>query len=95
MVKIRVIPNIMKSENAKVIKYQQNRWLIKIFTILELLILGFMGLFYYSCGEQLYVRESGGNIAEFGATNDTGELVKAYQWNKRIHQLWIRSHRLV
>jgi ABC-2 type transport system permease protein len=76
MVKIRVIPNIMKSENAKVIKYQQNRWLIKIFTILELLILGFMGLFYYSCGEQLYVRESGGNIAEFGATNDTGELVK-------------------
>ena len=65
-----------KMENAKVVKNQQKRWLIKVFVILELVILGFMGVFYYSCGEQLYVRESGGNIDEFGATNDVGELVE-------------------
>lgn len=48
---------------------------LKIFLVLELCAALFLGLFYYSCGKQLYERESDGNIEEFAATNDVGELV--------------------
>lgn len=36
----------------------------------------FAGIFYFSCGESLYVRESDGSIATFSATNDIGELTE-------------------
>lgn len=49
---------------------------IKIFLILECILLVFLGIFYFSCGETLYVREADGNIAEFYATNDIGELIE-------------------
>ena len=49
---------------------------IKIFLILECILLVFLGVFYFSCGETLYVREADGNIAEFYATNDIGELTE-------------------
>lgn len=64
-----------RKRREKVDTIQTTQWYIKIFIILELVMLGFLGLFYYSCGDQLYVRESSGNIAEFSATNDVGEIV--------------------
>lgn len=48
----------------------------KVFLVIELLVLCLTGVFYFSCGETLYVRESDGNVAEFAATNDTGEILK-------------------
>lgn len=36
----------------------------------------FLGIFYFSCGQELYVRESDGNVDEFYATNDVGELTQ-------------------
>ena len=56
-------------------KRESNKWYIKVFLVLEIIILGFLGVFYFACGEQLYVRESGGNISEIVATNDVGEIV--------------------
>ena len=53
----------------------QIQWYLKIFIIIELAVLAFTGLFYYSCGRSLYERESDGNISEIGATNDVGELL--------------------
>lgn len=47
---------------------------LKTFIILECAVLAFMGIFYYSCGEALYIRESDGCVAEFPATGDIGEL---------------------
>lgn len=47
---------------------------MKYLLILEAALLMFLGIFYYSCGETLFVREADGNIAEFYATNDVGEL---------------------
>lgn len=47
---------------------------IKYLIILESALLIFLGIFYYSCGETLFVRDADGNIAEFYATNDVGEL---------------------
>lgn len=48
----------------------------KVFLIIECALLVFLGIFYFSCGETLYVREADGNIAEFNATNDIGELTE-------------------
>lgn len=53
----------------------QIQWYVKIFIIIELVVLCFTGIFYFSCGRSLYERESDGNISEIGATNDTGELL--------------------
>lgn len=47
---------------------------LKYLLALEAALLLFLGIFYYSCGETLYVRDADGNIAEFYATNDIGEL---------------------
>lgn len=41
---------------------------------LECAVVIFLALFYYSCGDTLFVREADGNIAESYATNDVGEL---------------------
>lgn len=49
---------------------------MKYLLVLEAVLLLFLGVFYYSCGETLYVRDSDGNIAEFYATNDVGELTE-------------------
>lgn len=49
---------------------------IKLFLILEGILLLFLGVFYFSCGETLYVRDADGNVAEFYATNDIGELTE-------------------
>ena len=55
---------------------EQKFYYAKIFLFLECALLAFLGIFYFSCGDTLYVREADGNIAEFGATNDTGELTE-------------------
>ncbi len=55
---------------------EQKSYYIKLFLMLECALLLFAGIFYFSCGDALYVRQSDGNIAEFGATNDTGEILK-------------------
>ena len=47
---------------------------LKYLLILEAVLLAFLGIFYYSCGETLFVRDADGNIPEFYATNDVGEL---------------------
>lgn len=47
---------------------------LKYLLILETILLVFLGIFYYSCGETLFVRDADGNIPEFYATNDVGEL---------------------
>lgn len=46
----------------------------KLWVFLECAVLAFLGLFYYSCGEALYIRKSDGCVAEFPATGDIGEL---------------------
>lgn len=53
--------------------YSKGNWMRK-FILLEVCVLAFLAIFYVSCGEELYSRTSDGNIAEFEATNDLGEL---------------------
>ena len=48
----------------------------KLFFVMEAALLGFLGLFYVSCGRQLYARSSNGTVEAFPSTNDTGELVR-------------------
>ena len=60
----------------KVNKIRTIKWYVKIFLIVEILLLCFVGIFYFSCGATLYERESDGNIDEFVATNDVGELLE-------------------
>lgn len=55
---------------------KQKFYYIKVFLALELALLVFLGIFYFSCGEALYVREADGNVDEFYATNDAGELAE-------------------
>ena len=40
------------------------------------MLLIFLGIFYFPCGEALYIRQSDGNVDEFYATNDAGELTE-------------------
>lgn len=47
---------------------------VKYLLGLECVLIIFLVLFYYSCGDTLFVREADGNIAESYATNDVGEL---------------------
>lgn len=49
---------------------------MKVFLILEGMILVFLCVFYFSCGQELYIRKSDGNIAPFPATGDIGELAE-------------------
>ena len=49
---------------------------VRVFLALEIMLLIFLGIFYFSCGEALYVRQSDGNVDEFYATNDAGELAE-------------------
>ena len=60
----------MENKKAKFI------WIIKIFGILEVIVLCFLGVFYFSCGKTLYERMSDGNIEAFVPTNDVGEVLK-------------------
>lgn len=55
---------------------QQQNHFFKTFLILECVLLAFLGVFYFSCGDTLYVRDSDGNIPGFYATNDIGELTE-------------------
>ena len=48
----------------------------RLFLIIEITLILFLGIFYFSCGETLFVRDADGCIAEFQATNDIGELTK-------------------
>lgn len=50
------------------------KW-IKKFALLELCVIAFLALFYISCGQELYSRASKGNITEYSATNDVGEII--------------------
>lgn len=54
-------------------KQRKENWLKK-FVLIEVCVIAFLTVFYISCGEELYSRTSGGNISEFAATNDVGEL---------------------
>ena len=54
------------------LKFEHLRYLV----ILEAALMIFLGIFYFSCGETLFVRSSDGNISEFYATNDVGELTE-------------------
>lgn len=49
---------------------------VRVFLVLEIMLLIFLGIFYFSCGEALYIRQSDGNVDEFYATNDAGELAE-------------------
>ncbi len=53
--------------------------LIKIFLMLEGTILIFLGIFYYSCGQELYIRDSRGNEAGFQATDSAGEMTEGME----------------
>lgn len=52
-----------------------NKKYIKIFAIIELIALLFFGLYYISCGESLYFRDSEGNIEVQGFDGNVGEIV--------------------
>lgn len=60
----------------KVKENKKNLWYIKIFLIIEIIAITFMGIFYFSCGKALYERSSDGNIDEFMPTNDVGEILQ-------------------
>lgn len=53
----------------------QGRHYVRLFFMMEGVLLAFLAVFYISCGEALYVRKSDGSVEEFGATSDTGDLV--------------------
>lgn len=55
---------------------KQKSYYLRIFLILECVLLIFLGIFYFSAGRTLYERTSDGDIAEFAATNDVGELTQ-------------------
>ena len=55
---------------------KQKSYYLKIFLIIECVLLIFLGIFYFSAGRSLYERDSDGNVAEFNATNDVGELTQ-------------------
>ena len=55
---------------------KQKYYYAKIFLVLEFALFIFLGIFYFSCGQALYIRESDGNVDEFYATNDAGELTE-------------------
>ena len=55
---------------------KQKSYYLKIFLIIECVLLIFLGIFYFSAGRTLYERDSDGNVAEFNATNDVGELTQ-------------------
>lgn len=50
--------------------------MIKLFLLMEALLLCFLGLFYVACGQELYARKSNGTVEAFPASNDVGELVQ-------------------
>lgn len=50
--------------------------IMKTFLFMEAALLGFLALFYVSCGERLYTRKSNGTVEAFSYTNDTGELIE-------------------
>lgn len=47
---------------------------LKLGMLLECAVLVFLGIFYVSCGEALYIRKSDGCVGGFPATGDLGEL---------------------
>lgn len=53
---------------------RQGMQYVRLFFMIEGVLAAFLAVFYISCGQALYVRESDGSVAEFGATSDTGEL---------------------
>lgn len=50
--------------------------MVRMFFVVECVALVFLGIFYFSCGQALYIRESDGCIDEFYATGDVGELTE-------------------
>lgn len=63
----------MQKENKK---SSAKQWIgyVRLFFLIEGVLLAFLAVFYISCGQALYIRKSGGTVEEFGATNDTGDL---------------------
>lgn len=57
-------------------KSSQKLQIIKMFFVLEGMALAFLAVFYFSCGQALYTRDSLGNEAGFYGTDMTGELTK-------------------
>lgn len=60
-------------------KSSQRFWAIKMFFVLEGMVLAFLAIFYISCGQALYSRDSLGNEAGFYGTDMTGELTKGME----------------
>lgn len=60
-------------------KSSQRFWAIKMFFVLEGMALAFLAIFYISCGQALYSRDSLGNEAGFYGTDMTGELTKGME----------------
>lgn len=57
---------------------------LKIYLILILTLTCFMGLFYYSCGDVLYERETRNPIREFWSTNELGKITR----NDTVEQIF-------
>ena len=57
-------------------KSSQRFQAIKMFFVLEGIVLAFLAIFYISCGQALYSRDSLGNEAGCYGTDMTGELTK-------------------
>lgn len=70
------IKNRKKKRPQCTMKREKTVYYMKIFLLLVCSLLVFCVIFYFSCGEALYIRESDGNVEEFYATNDTGELTE-------------------
>ena len=60
-------------------KSSQRFQAIKMFFVLEGIVLAFLAIFYISCGQALYSRDSLGNEAGFYGTDMTGELTKGME----------------
>ncbi len=71
---------------------------LKLLVMLECAVCLFLGIFYISCGQALYSRESDGCIAQFPATGDTGELTRGRtaeqvytSWMDEIHTIGVQA----
>lgn len=58
---------------------RQDPGAIRVFLVLEGIVLAFLGIFYFSSGKALYIRDSDGNEAGFYATDNTGELTEGIE----------------
>lgn len=78
--------NCESVKKTGIMKQTINDW--KLFFIMEGIVCLFLGVFYISCGQALYSRESGGCITPFAASGDTGELTQG-RVVEQIYTSWM------